>query len=62
MPILAIRSLTRSLQSTGKWVIRDGTHTHTTEGHRILESQSAQRADAVRIVLLGGSPARDFLC
>ena len=25
MPILAIRSLTRSLQSTGKWVFHDGT-------------------------------------
>ena len=28
MPILAIRSLTRSLQYTGKRVFREGTHTH----------------------------------
>ena len=33
MPMLAKYSLTRSLQSTGKRVFRDGTHTHTDNSH-----------------------------
>ena len=53
MPILAIRSSTRSLQSTEKRGFRDQTqthtHTHTTDGHRDLETELAERADSVNI-------------
>ena len=45
MPIIAIRSWTRSLQSTGKRVFRDGTHTHNS----LLETGSAQRANSVKM-------------
>ena len=45
MPILAIHSLTRNLQSTGKRGFHDGTHTHTTDGHCDLETESAYRAN-----------------
>ena len=53
MPILAIRSLTRSLHSTGKWVFRKGTHDkqQKTDGHCNLESESVHRADAVKMEL-----------
>ena len=44
MPILAIHSLTRSLQPTGKRVFSDGTHNHMTSGHSDLKTESAQRA------------------
>ena len=49
--MLAIRSLTRSLQFTGKRVFRDGTNTntHTTSEHRDLETESTQMADSVKI-------------
>ena len=53
MPILAILSLTRSIQSTGKQVFRDGTDrqtdTHTSHRHSNIETESAQWADAVKI-------------
>ena len=42
MPILAICSLTRSLQSTGKRGFCDGTHTPPTHGHCNLETELAQ--------------------
>ena len=52
IPILAIHSSSRSLQSSGKRVFRDGTDrqidTHTTDGHSDLETESAQRADSVK--------------
>ena len=50
MPILAIHSSSRSLQSTRKRVffVMARTHTHTTFGHRDLETESAQRADSVK--------------
>ena len=53
MPILAIGFSTRSLQSTGKWVFRDGTQDrqHPTDGHRDFGTESAQRADSVKISL-----------
>ena len=49
MPILAMSSSTRSLQSTGMQGFRDDTDTHTTDGHRNLESESAQWADSVKV-------------
>ena len=42
MPILATRSSTKSLQFIGKQVFHDGMGTHTTDGHRDLETESAQ--------------------
>ena len=51
MPMLAIHSLTRSLQSTVKRVFRDGTDRHT-YGHRNLETELAQWANAVKIIAL----------
>ena len=49
MPIFALRSWIRSLQSTRKRVFRDGTaHRHTTHGHHNLETESAQRAKSVK--------------
>ena len=50
LPLLAIYSSTRSLQSTGKRGFRDGTDTHTTHGHCDLETESAQWADFEKIV------------
>ena len=56
MPILAIRSTTRSLQSTRKRVFRNGTdrqtHTQTTTGHRDLKTELAQRANFVKILFV----------
>ena len=50
MPILAICSLTRRLQSIGKRVFHNGTDTKVmTHGHRNFETESAQRADSVKI-------------
>ena len=49
--MLAIHSLTRSLQSTVKRVFRDGTDRHT-YGHRNLETELAQWANAVKIITL----------
>ena len=49
MPILAVASFTRSLQSFGKQGFRDGTHhRHTTDGHLDLETESAQRSKSVK--------------
>ena len=48
MPVLAIPSLTKSLQSTGCGFFCDGTHKHMTSGHRNLETESVRRADAVK--------------
>ena len=52
MPILAIRSLTRSLQYTGKRVFCYGTDRLTTDGHRDIETESAQGVDSVKIHFL----------
>ena len=41
MSILAIQSSTRSCQSTGKRVFRNGTDRHTTHAHRDLETELA---------------------
>ena len=49
MPILVLCSSTRSLQSTGKWVLRDGLDTHTTDGHSDLETELDKRVDSVKI-------------
>ena len=51
LPILAIHSLTRGLQSTHKRSFRDDTHTLTdrTHKHCDLQTELAQRADAVKI-------------
>ena len=53
MPILAICSSTRSIQSFRAF--RDGTnrqtHRKTTHGHRDLKTELAQRADSVKIQL-----------
>ena len=48
MQILAICSPTRSLQSTGKRVFRDGIH-KLTDKYCDLKTELAQRADAVKI-------------
>ena len=52
MPILAIRSSTRRVQSTGKRVICDGTDTQDTQdmtyGHRNLKTELALLADSVK--------------
>ena len=49
MSIETIRSLTRSLQSTRKRAYWDGTHTHMTDGHSNVETESDQWADLVKI-------------
>ena len=55
MAIFAIHSLIRSLQSTGKWGFCNAIHTdtHTTDGHRNLETESAQWADSLKILHAG---------
>ena len=51
MPILAIHSSTRSLQSTWKQVFRDGTDTNIKDSrHCDLETESAQWANSVKII------------
>ena len=52
MPMLAIRSSTGILQSTGKRIFRDGTQTYRqmTEKHCNLETKSAKRVDSVKSV------------
>ena len=55
MPIFAIHSSIRSLLSTGKWGFCNATHTdtHTTDGHRNLETESAQGANSLKILHAG---------
>ena len=47
-PILVLRSSTRSLQSTGKWVFCNGTDRQVTYGHCDSETELTQRADSLK--------------
>ena len=49
MPIIELRSLTRSLQCTGKQIFPNRTDTLVTSGHYNLETELAQKADSVKI-------------
>ena len=53
MPMLATRSSTRSLQSTGNQGFHSSTHTQTTDGHRDLETESAQWANSLNSATIG---------
>ena len=49
-----IHPLTRSLHDIRKWVFCDGTDTHT-DGHGDSMTDPAQRAEVVKITIIGGS-------
>ena len=51
MLILAIRSWTRSLQSTANLVTCNGTHKHTSSQHPNIQTESTLRANTVKVVL-----------
>ena len=51
MPILAIRSSTVSLQSTRKWAFRNGTDTHTIDGHCDLATELTQKTDSFKNII-----------
>ena len=48
MPILGLRSSTRNLLSTGKWVFCNGTDRQLPTTHDV-ETELAQRADSVKM-------------
>ena len=59
--MLAIRSSTGILQSTGKRIFRDGTQTYRqmTEKHCNLETKSAKWANSVKIPHTGDTESLD---
>ena len=61
MRILAIYSLTRSLQSIRKQVPRSPTDKQTTYGHWDLETESIQWTDSVKIVQISKHHTNIFL-